>query len=116
MLGIADFGTPWRSDSEIRSTVPRDRPFKISDGGGLHLLINPNGSRLWRLKYRFQGKERLASFGAYPAVTIRLARQRRDDFRRIPGDDPMAPRRGRTFENVANEMDRAACARLQTGL
>ena len=86
--------------SEIRSTIPRERPFKISDGGGLHLLINPNGSRLWRLKYRFQGKERLASFGSYPAVTIKLARQRRDDFRRIlaTGDDPMAPRRGRTFE------------------
>ena len=93
------------TNSEIRSTVPRERPFKISDGGGLHLLINPNGSRLWRLKYRFQGKERLASFGSYPAVTIRLARQRRDDFRRIlaTGDDPMAPRRGRTFENVATE-------------
>ena len=93
------------TDSEIRSTVPRERPFKISDGGGLHILVNPNGSRLWRLKYRFQGKERLASFGSYPAISIKLARQRRDDFRRIlaTGDDPMAPRRGRTFEAVSLE-------------
>jgi len=93
------------TDSEIRSTVPRDRPFKISDGGGLHLLINPNGSRLWRLKYRFQGKERLASFGSYPLVTLKEARQRRDEYKRtvLSGDDPMAPRRGRTFESVAAE-------------
>lgn len=49
----------------IRNTKPPDKPFKISDGGGLYLLVQPRGAILWRLKYRYLGKERALSFGAY---------------------------------------------------
>ena len=51
---------------DIQNAKPADKPFKLSDGGGLFLLVQPNGSKLWRLKYRFLGKERSLSFGAYP--------------------------------------------------
>ena len=59
---------------DIRNTKPADKPFKLSDGGGLFLLVQPNGSMLWRLKYRFVGKERALSFGAYPTVSLADAR------------------------------------------
>lgn len=54
------------SDLAVRKAKPEDKPFKLSDGGGLHLLVRPNGAKLWRLKYRFAGKEKLLSFGPYP--------------------------------------------------
>jgi hypothetical protein len=54
------------ADSRIRSAQPTDRPSKLFDGGGLFLFIPPTGSKLWRLKYRFQGKEKLLSLGATP--------------------------------------------------
>ena len=47
------------SDTKIRSTKPTDKPYKLADGGGLYLLITPAGGKLWRLKYRFEGKEKL---------------------------------------------------------
>ena len=62
---------------EVRYTQRRQRPFKLSDGGGLHLLIQTNGSKLWRLKYRFDGKEKLLSFGKYPGVSLAAAREKR---------------------------------------
>ena len=62
------------TDIAIKTAKPQDRPLKIFDGGGLFVMINPNGSKLWRLKYRHQGKERLASFGAYPIVSLKDAR------------------------------------------
>lgn len=53
------------SETAIRSAKPEPRPKKLSDGGGLFLLLNPNGSRWWRLKYRFGGKEKQLSLGTY---------------------------------------------------
>ena len=55
---------------EIKSAKPRDKAFKISDGGGLHLLVQPHGSKLWRLAYRYHGKQKLLSFGPFPAVSL----------------------------------------------
>lgn len=101
------------SDTQIRNLKPRSTPFKISDFDGLHLLVNPSGSRLWRLKYRFAGKEKLLSLGAYPAVSLADARRRRDDARvaLAQGNDPGAAkqeqkrmdreRRGITFASQA---------------
>lgn len=62
---------------EVKYTQRRQRPFKLSDGGGLHLLVQPSGSKLWRLKYRFDGKEKLLSFGKYPGVGLAAAREKR---------------------------------------
>jgi len=64
-------------DVEIRAIKPGDRPLKLFDGHGLFLLVQPTGSKLWRLKYRWQGKERLLSLGPYPSVTLAAAREER---------------------------------------
>ena len=75
---------------EIQAAKPRDKAYKLSDGGGLYLLIQPSGSKLWRLKYRHHGAERLLSFGSYPQVSIADARSRRDEAKelRSKGVDP----------------------------
>lgn len=62
----------------IRTAKPRAKPYKIGCGHGLFLLINPNGSKLWRFKYRFEGREKTLTFGAYPLVSLLNARMQRD--------------------------------------
>ena len=78
------------TDTALRAAKPTDKPYKIADGGGLFLLDNPTGSRLWRLKYRVDGREKLLAIGAYPDVTLAKARERRDEARRklADGIDP----------------------------
>lgn len=75
---------------EARHATKKQRPYKLSDGGGLHLLVQPNGSKLWRLKYRFEGKEKLLSFGKYPIVTLAIAREKRNEAKLLldQGKDP----------------------------
>jgi integrase len=69
------------TDLKIKNLKPKDKPYKVSDFDGLYVLVNPNGSRLWRVKYRLHGKEGLLSLGAYPAITLLQARQLRDEAR-----------------------------------
>lgn len=78
------------SDAAVRAAKPREKPYKLTDSSGLHLLVRPNGSKLWRLKYRFVGREKLLSFGAYPVISLADARKRRDDAKRLlaDGTDP----------------------------
>jgi integrase len=64
------------TDVTIRNTKPKDKPYKLSDSAGLYLLVNPNGSKLWRLKYRIAGKEKLLSIGAYPIISLAEAREK----------------------------------------
>lgn len=80
---------------QIDTQKPRDRAFKLSDGGGLYLLVNPNGSRYWRLKYRFAGKEKLLAVGVYPDVTLAQARSRREEAKKLLGEgkDPAQERK-----------------------
>ena len=54
------------SDTAIRKAKPKAKPFKLADGGGLYLLVQPSGSKWWRYKYRFAGKEKLLALGSYP--------------------------------------------------
>ena len=63
------------TDVAARNTKPGERPQKLFDGHGLYLLVQPQGTKLWRLKYRFAGKEKLLSFGSYPEVSLKEARQ-----------------------------------------
>ncbi len=67
--------------------------------------MKPNGSKLFRFKFYFKGKEQLASFGAYPGTTLKTARIKRDEFKRTlaAGENPLATRNGVTFETVARE-------------
>lgn len=80
------------TDPEIKKAKPSDKPRKLADGGGLFVLVTPAGGKLWRLKYRFVGKEKLLAFGAYPEVTLARARELRDDAKRALADgvDPGA--------------------------
>ena len=58
------------TDTAIRATKPSERPYKVYDRDGLFLLINPSGSKLWRWRYRFDGKEKLMALGEYPVVNL----------------------------------------------
>ncbi len=69
------------TDTALRNVKPGLKPRKLFDGGGLFVILNPNGSRWWRIKYRFGGKEKLLSLGVYPDVSLKEARQRRDECR-----------------------------------
>ncbi|MEJ6008745.1 tyrosine-type recombinase/integrase [Novosphingobium aquae] len=79
------------TETAAKNAKPREQAFKLSDGGGLFLLVQPNGSKLWRLKYRFDGKEKLLSFGAYPDVGVAAARDKRNaaKVQLSEGCDPM---------------------------
>ncbi|MCB1474843.1 MAG: tyrosine-type recombinase/integrase [Rhodobiaceae bacterium] len=79
----------------LRKAKPREKAYKLSDSGGLHILVQPTGSKLWRLKYRFGGKEKLLSFGPYPLLSIADARARRDEAKRLllDGADPGAKKK-----------------------
>ena len=59
------------TNAAISAAKPREKPFKLSDGGGLYLLVNPTGKRWWRLKFRVHGKEKLLSLGVFPEATAR---------------------------------------------
>lgn len=91
------------TDKAIRALKPDEKPYKAADSLGLYLLIQPNGSRLWRFKYRFAGKEKLAALGAYPETGLAEARVRRDELRRLHagGVDPVAHRRAADEAKVA---------------
>src|SRR4051812_30451760 len=83
------------TDTAIKNAKPRETPYKIADGGGLTLLVNPNGSKWWRLRYRLHGREKMISVGVYPDVTLKRARERRDEARGLISDkvDPSAKRK-----------------------
>jgi integrase len=83
------------TDTAIKKAKPSEKPFKLSDSRGLFLLVNPTGSKLWRWKYRFLGKEKVMTLGAYPDVSLAQARDGVDRARKIlaTGQDPMAIRK-----------------------
>ena len=101
------------TDTAVRSAKPREKPFKLFDGGGLHLLVNPAGGKWWRWKYRFGGKAKLLSFGVYPDVSLKAARDKRDEARKqlAAGIDPGEARKAEkiaqagaeSFEAIARE-------------
>lgn len=103
------------TDIKVKTAKPMDKAYKLTDGGGMYLLVKPNGSKYWRLKYRFVGKEKMLSIGVYPDVSLADARQKRDDARKIlaAGGDPGEVKKAdklaqklsteNTFEAIARE-------------
>lgn len=75
------------SDIQVRNAKPAPKDAKLFDGGGLFLLVTPSGGKLWQFKYRFKGKEKKLSFGAYPALSLADARQRREDAKKLLVND-----------------------------
>lgn len=100
---------------QVKEAKAQGKPYKLADGKGLFLLVNPNGTRYWRLKYRFGGKEKLLALGVYPEITLAKARDKRDKARDKldNGIDPSVTKRLKkmadkhagenTFEAVALE-------------
>lgn len=78
------------SDVKVRSAKPEAKAYKLTDGDGMVLLVHPNGSKYWRLRYRFGGKEKMLALGKYPEVSLADARARRDEARKLiaNGVDP----------------------------
>mgnify|MGYP001445058843 CR=1 FL=1 len=103
------------SDTAIRNAKPGDKPYKLPDEKGLFLLVHPNGSKYWRQKYRFAGKEKMLAHGVYPDVGLKDAREKRDEARKQlaagidPGENKKAVKASKTlsatnsFEVVGRE-------------
>lgn len=103
------------TDVAIRSAKPRQKPYKLSDAAGLFLLVQPSGGKLWRLKYRIDGREKKLGLGTYPDVGLSEARKRRDEAREMiaAGKDPSREKQrakvrarldaGNTFTAIADE-------------
>ncbi|MEW8203389.1 MAG: integrase arm-type DNA-binding domain-containing protein [Candidatus Thiodiazotropha endolucinida] len=92
------------TDTAIRKAKPHDKARKLFDGGGLFLLINPNGSKYWRFKYRFHGVEKLLALGVYPDVSLKSARDKRDAARQqiADGIDPSEARKAEKAARASN--------------
>ena len=99
------------TDTKVRNAKPREKPYKLFDERGLFILVYPNSRRGWRFRYRYRGRERLISFGTYPDVSLKRAREKRDEARVLLADgvDPSAKRQAEkmaqadTFEAIARE-------------
>lgn len=92
------------SDVAIRNAKPRDKPYKMGDAGGLFLLVQPSGGKLWRLKFRVAGKEKKLALGTYPEVSLGEARRRRDDARELiaAGKDPTLEKKRTKARSLAD--------------
>ncbi|MEN4524371.1 UNVERIFIED_ORG: integrase [Pantoea allii] len=101
------------TELKVRNTKHSDKPVKLTDGNGMHLLITTNGSKYWRFQYRFAGKQKILALGVYPEVSLSEARRRRDEARQLVANhvDPSERRKAQkieskgllTFEQVARE-------------
>ncbi|WP_367277779.1 tyrosine-type recombinase/integrase [Paraburkholderia sp.] len=106
------------TDIEVRKSGPHGKIYRVRDGGGMFLEVRPNGSKYWRLKYRFGGKEKLLAPGTYPAVTLKEARGKREAAKKkiADGIDPSAAKQAEkrtrqlntenSFEAIAREWHR----------
>jgi integrase len=99
------------TETAIRAARPKEKAYKLNDGRGLVLLVNPNGARYWRFRFQFDGREQMLSLGTYPDTPLKRAREKLDECRRLVADgvNPCAKRMAErlaaeeTFEAVARE-------------
>lgn len=91
------------SDIQVKTTKPKEKDYKLSDGYGLYLLVTPSGGKLWRFQYRFNDKQKLLALGSYPAITLADARKRREDARKLlaNGVDPSEIKKAQKSATVA---------------
>ena len=104
------------TDTQVRHLKSKEKAYKVADGGGLYIHVTATGSKLWRMRYRVDGKEQLLSFGAYPEVSLARAREKRQDAKALLADgiDPMAKQKAdreeraalneHTFSNISAEL------------
>ncbi|PHM42752.1 tyrosine-type recombinase/integrase [Xenorhabdus szentirmaii] len=102
------------TDAKVRAAKPKDKSYKLTDGDGMHLIVHTNGSKYWRLQYRFGGKQKMLALGVYPDISLAEAREKRDTARKLiaNGFDPSEKRKEvkeeqqkefNTFEKVARD-------------
>ncbi|EQB7287214.1 tyrosine-type recombinase/integrase [Morganella morganii] len=103
------------TDAKLRTLKPKEKVYRLGDSAGLYIEVAVNGSRYWRMKYRFLGKEKRLAFGVYPEVTLAEAREKRDAARKLlaSGSDPAEAKKiakaaqqanaENTFEAIARE-------------
>ena len=115
------------NDMQIRRAKPEAKAYTLGDGQGLSLLIEPNGSKSWRFRYRFAGKPKMISLGVYPTITLADARSRRDDARKLvaEGKNPSEARKEQkialqtesesAFEKIATEWHQMKSAKWSEG-
>lgn len=99
------------TDKAIKNAKPRSKSYKLFDGNGLFLEIMPNESKLWRLKYRYFGKEKRISLGHYPLVSLAEAREKRDEAKKLllRDIDPSVAKHDRRREIVRNTQGVLRC-------
>lgn len=98
------------TDTAVRNAKPQEKSYRLTDGEGMYLEVSSAGGKLWRLKYRFEGKEKRLSFGAYPEVSIKDARAKREQARKLLADgiDPGEHKKAQKLaglEKVANSFE-----------
>ena len=96
--------------AQIRGLKPKDKPYKKSDGRGLYIIVNPNGSRWWRFKYQFGGREKLLSLGTFPDTSLKFARGKCDEMRKLLAGN-INPSTKRQAEKIAQDDTFEAIAR-----
>jgi len=89
------------SDAKIRNATPADKEYAIADGQGLSVVVRPSGTKLWLYRYRFAGKRKNMSFGTFPGVGLRAAREKRHNAEKLldRGQDPVAVREAKRQED-----------------
>ncbi len=95
------------NDLQIKSAEERDKEYRLSDGGGLYLVVKPNGGKLWRWSYEFNGKEKLLSYGPYPAVTLSEARKlhKEAQAQKREGIDPAAAKQAKKLRDEESKQE-----------
>nr|WP_249415490.1 Arm DNA-binding domain-containing protein [Enterobacter roggenkampii] len=100
------------SPKKVENAKPLEKDYKLTDGGSLYLLVKKNGTKAWRMNYRYSGKQATLALGVYPDVSLAAARKRRDDARQLlaAGRDPREIKKSaadepssRTFRALALE-------------
>jgi integrase len=103
------------TDTRVKTAKPQSKVYKITDERGMHLSVYPNGSKLWHMRYRFEGKEKTASLGRYPDVSLAQAREKRDQLRKqlaFEIDPVQSQRQAKAAKKLAQQNSFEAVARL----
>lgn len=95
------------TDTTIKNAKPKDKPYRLSDAKGLYIEIQPSGSKYWRLKYRFYGKEKRLAIGVYPKITLKVARKACDQAKEQldQGIDPSQAKKAKKVERYQSQVN-----------
>ena len=92
------------TDIIIKNAKAKDKQYKLTDERGLRLVVHPNGSKYWQMKYRHLGKEKTLSFGTYPEISLKEARNKRDDARKQISES-LDPSQEKKFKKIQQHIN-----------